>query len=168
MSRKLSDILKSQQTKSAQDTPAAFFPRAPKSLVDTGLNRILVEDLICKLILAHGSLSGRKISQHIALPLKIISDLLYDLKQRLILAYQDVAGVSDFDYVLTETGREKALLARQQSSYMGAAPVPFAEYLESVERQVIQNERPNEAQLRQALHGLILPKNFWMMVHPFA
>jgi len=162
----LSEILQSPQARQGQDERESFFPTSPKSLEDTGLNRILVEDLICKLLLAHGSLSGREISRYIALPLQIISDLLYELKQRLILAYQDVAGVSDFDYVLTETGREKALLARQQSAYMGAAPVPFAEYLKSVESQVIQNEQPNEAQLRQALNGLILPEDFYGLLGP--
>ncbi|WP_136805708.1 AAA family ATPase [Desulfosediminicola flagellatus] len=166
MSLTLRDILNSQKVKSESDAITPFLPMTPVSLEETGLNRILVEDLICKLLLAHGSLSGREIARLLALPLKIISDLLYDLKQRLILAYQDTAGVNDFDYILTETGREKGLSAREQSAYIGAAPVPFADYLESVERQTIRSEHPGKAQLEAALKGLVLPDDFFQLLGP--
>lgn len=166
MSGKLSDILISQQAETGCHRPADFVPHSPRNLEETGLNRILIEDLICKLILTHGSLSGYQISRFIALPLPVIADILYLLKQRMVLAYQDTAGVNDFNYILTESGKEKALLAREQSAYTGAAPVIFSDYLKSVDLQTIQDENPDEKDLRAALKNMVLPDNFFDLLGP--
>lgn len=143
-----------------------FFPKVSETLEQTGLNHVFVEDLICKILLSRGSISGRDLSKKIGLPLSIFSDLLYDLKQRLILAYHSTSGVSDFEYVLTESGRQKALLAREQSNYLGSAPVPFNEYLQSIEKQSIRNEQPGPEQLTGAFQGLVLPADFLAALGP--
>ena len=109
MARTLGEILTTrneEKTLEASD-PGYFFPIVPENLQQTGINQIFIEDLICKTVLSHGSLSGKDIAASLGLPLKIISDLLYDLKQRLILAYQGTVGVNDFEYILSETGRQK-------------------------------------------------------------
>ncbi len=160
MTRTLSEILTPKSEKTGVNVSGQFLPIPPKTLEQTGLNQIFVEDLICKILLSRGSLSGREIATTIGLPLSIFSDLLYDLKQRLILAYQSTSGVSDFDYILTETGRQKALLAREQSNYIGTAPVQFNEYMVSIEKQSIRNEQPGPEQLKGAFKGLVLPDHF--------
>jgi len=166
MSSKLSEILISQEGVPGNMTLRSFVPSAPKNLEETGLNRIFLEDLICKIILTHGALSGYEISRNIALPLGIIADILFQLKQRMILAYQDTAGVNDFTYILTETGKEKALLACEQTAYTGAAPVIFSEYLKSVDLQTIQDENPSENELREALKNIVLPDHFYDLLGP--
>jgi predicted ATPase with chaperone activity len=166
MSRTLNDILPSTFNDAELSVVGQFFPEIPQTLEQTGLNTIFVEDLICKILLSEGLLSGRAISKRIGIPLRIFSDLLYDLKQRLILAYHSTSGVNDFEYVLTESGRQKALLAREQSNYLGSAPVPFNEYLESIEKQSIQNEQPGMEQLVNAFKGLVLPDDFLAALGP--
>ncbi len=166
MVRTLSEILTPRPEEADIHVSDQFFPKSPQILEQTGLNQIFVEDLICKIILSCGSLTGRQIAKRIGLPLRIFSDLLYDLKQRLILAYQSTSGVNDFDYILTETGRQKALLAREQSNYIGTAPVQFNEYLNSIETQSIRNERPGPKQLKSAFAGLVLPDDFLAALGP--
>ncbi len=58
----------------------SFVPKAPKTIAETGINEILLEDLIFKLLLSRGVLSGRQISQEICLPFKILEKVLQDLK----------------------------------------------------------------------------------------
>ena len=74
--------------------------------------------------------------------------------------------MNDFNYILTETGRQKALLAREHSNYIGAAPVPFDDYLVSIEKQSIRNERPGLEQLQSAFDGLVLPVDFLDQIGP--
>ncbi|MEA3469565.1 MAG: AAA family ATPase, partial [Thermodesulfobacteriota bacterium] len=166
MVRTLSEILTPESEEAIRGDSDQFFPQSPDTLEKTGLNQIFVEDLICKLLLSRGSLTGRQLSNKTCLPLKIFSDLLYDLKQRLILAYQSTSGVNDFEYILTEKGRQKALLAREQSNYIGSAPVPFQEYLESIEKQSIRKERPGREQLEKAFEGLIVSNDFLSSLGP--
>ena len=168
MARTLGEILttRNEEEPGVASDSGYFFPKVAENLQQTGLNQIFIEDLICKTVLSHGSLSGKDIAASLGLPLKIISDLLYDLKQRLFLAYQGTVGVNDFEYILSETGRQKALLAREQSNYIGTAPVDFQEYLESIEKQSIENEQPGLNELEEAFEGLVLPDQFLSLIGP--
>lgn len=166
MKRTLNEILTSAADDAETTDDIRFSPKSPENLEQTGLKDIFVEDLICKILQAHGSLTGQEIAKILGLPAKVIGDLLYSLKQRLILAYQSTSGLNDFYYVLTETGRQKALLAREQSNYVGTAPVPFADYLASIEQQSITNEHPGREELEHAFTGLVLPKDFHSLIGP--
>ena len=166
MARTLEEILTEQRGQSGNDDERQFFPKLPTDLAETGLNSILIEDLICKLLLQHGLLSGKELAQKLCLPLKIFEDLLYDMKQRLILIYQSTAGVNDFTYALSEKGRQKGLLAREFSAYIGPAPVVYDDYLRSVEQQSIKKERPGMQEIRRALDGLVLPADFYSLLGP--
>ena len=101
-----------------------FVPKVPRNLIEAGINEILIEDLIFKLLLSRGVLSGRQLAREICLPFEILVEVLKDLKNQMLLAYRSTAGVNDFTYFLTQEGRTKALVARDSSAYVGAAPVP--------------------------------------------
>lgn len=119
MTRTPNQILSATVDKDDFKNTDRFFPKRPETLEQTGLHQIFLEDLISKILLAHGSLSGQEIAKMLGLPVKVIGNLLNVLKQRLILAYQNTAGFNDFYYALTQQGRQKAQLAREQ----GEAPL---------------------------------------------
>jgi predicted ATPase with chaperone activity len=133
-----------------------FFPHVPEDLNQTGLNEKLIEDLIFKLLLSRGVLSGRQIADEICLPFKIIEKTLSDLKRALFLAYRSDSGINDFAYILSEQGREKAITCTEASAFIGTAPVPYADYLKSFESQSIQKETPGSEELEHAFHDLVL------------
>ena len=143
-----------------------FNPFVPENLDKTGLSEKLVEDLIFKLLLSRGVLTGRQIAIEICLHFKIIEPILSNLKKQLFLAYRSDAGINDFAYILTEQGRTKANVAVESSAYIGAAPVPFAEYLKSVESQSIQKENPGLEELEHAFHDLVLEPNIFFTLGP--
>ncbi len=152
---------------SIEDIPKRkFFPPSHENLNQTGLNEKLIEDLIFKLLLSRGVMTGRQISDGICLHFKIMEQILWTLKKQLFLTYKSDAGVNDFAYMLTEQGRSKALIAADTSAYVGSAPVPFTDYLKSVERQSIQNEAPGVEELREAFHGLVLEQYVFYTLGP--
>jgi hypothetical protein len=133
-----------------------FYPSVPEDLNQTGLNEKLIEDLIFKLLLSRGVMPGRQIADEICLPLKIIENTLSDLKRALFLTYRSNSGINDFAYILSEQGREKAITCTEASAYIGSAPVPYADYLQSFESQSIQKETPGAEELQHAFHDLVL------------
>jgi len=143
-----------------------FNPPVPENLNQTGLNEKLVENLIFKLLLSRGVMTGRQIADEICLHFAIIEPILSDLKKQLFLTYRSDAGINDFAYILTEQGRAKALIASETSAYVGSAPIPFSEYLKSVEGQSIQKENPGLEELRDAFHDLMLDKYVFYTLGP--
>ncbi|MGB2929077.1 MAG: hypothetical protein WBB70_09215 [Desulfobacterales bacterium] len=143
-----------------------FNPPVPENLNQTGLNEKLVENLIFKLLLSRGVMTGRQIADEICLHFAIIEPILSDLKKQLFLTYRSDAGINDFAYILTEQGRAKALIASETSAYVGSAPIPFSEYLKSVDSQSIQKENPGLEELRDAFHDLMLDKYVFYTLGP--
>ena len=58
-----------------------FNPSVPGNLSKTGLNEKLIEDLIFKVLLSRGVMTGRQISDEICLHFAIIEPILSDLKK---------------------------------------------------------------------------------------
>jgi predicted ATPase with chaperone activity len=143
-----------------------FYPSMPEDLNQTGLNEKLIENLIFKLLHSRGVMTGRQISDEICLHFTIIEPILSELKKQLFLTYKSDAGINDFAYILTEEGRAKALIASESSAYVGSAPVPFSEYLKSVEKQSIQKENPGIEELKDAFHDLMLEKYVFYTLGP--
>ncbi len=144
----------------------AFKPPVPKKLEDTGLNEVLVEDLIFKVLLSKGVMSGREIAVDLALPFALLDPMLADLKNRLFLSHKSTTGMGDFLYALTDHGREKALMAMEFSAYVGAAPVRFEDYLKSVAAQSIRREHPGEEELLEAFSDLLLSPELFKTIGP--
>ena len=143
-----------------------FCPPVPQNLNQTGLNEKLIEDLILKFLLSLGVMTGRQIADEICLHFKIIEPILSDLKKQLFMTYRSDAGIDDFEYVLTEQGRTKALTAAESSTYVGSAPVSFTEYLKSFESQSIQKENPGFEELQHAFHDLVLEPHLFYTLGP--
>ena len=166
MVKTIEDILSSEGIVPKKSEAVGFYPLPPDDLAQTGLNSVLIEDLICKLLLQHGLLSGKKIADFLCIPLLVFSDLLYDMKKRLLVTYHNTAGVNDFVYALSEKGRHQALTARESSAYIGAAPVQYKEYLQSINQQSLKNEQPSLKDIQRALDGLILSDDFYSLLGP--
>lgn len=143
-----------------------FVPAVPKTLEETGLTPVIVEELIYKTMLAKGAMSGREIAADTCLHFTIVEPILADLKSRLLVFHKTNSGVGDFVYMLTETGQEKAMVAREISAYAGAAPVPFADYLKAINAQSIRNEKPNYDVLANAFKDLIFDTTLFDTIGP--
>jgi len=127
-----------------------FLPPEPASIEETGISPVLIESLTLKYLLQVGSGSGREIAQTLCLPLRILEDLLQNLRRRQLLVHQGQTQFSDYRYALTEAGVERARVAMASSAYVGAAPVLLEDYVLSVEAQTIRAEAIRRHHLQSA------------------
>ena len=134
-----------------------FLPREPDSLEAAGLTRELLESLIIKYLLHFGAASGRKISEQVKLPFRLIHQILQSLKSQLLLGYRGAAEMSDYEYELSQTGFDRARRCSEQCTYCGAAPVALADYVTGIEQQSIRKQRPRLSDLCAAFADLLLP-----------
>ena len=69
-------------------------------------------------------------------------------------------------YSLTDAGRARARIYFEECSYVGTAPVPFDDYVESVAAQTIAAEQPKEDDLRRAFSDLLISEEMFGMLGP--
>jgi len=141
----------------AQARAESFVPAAPKSLEDARLTETEVEDLILKFLFRRGVQSGRGIAEQLRLPFGILQAMFQGLKtsQRIVIVRN--SSVSDYEYSITNKGIEAAKQCNERSTYFGAAPVPFADYVAAVADQSMTRTRITLSQVQAALRDLSVP-----------
>lgn len=140
--------------------PPSTMPQEPTNLKAAGLEEDMVVDLVLKMIFQRGPQTGFQLGDHLKLSLAAIQDVLSEQRHFHILEVlgSDRGSYGDGAYIyqLTEKGGERAQKALAKSGYVGPAPVPFEEYVNSVRAQSIQDLRVDEAALKGCLAGLVI------------
>lgn len=146
--------------------PKSFEPAPPRDFKDAGLDPGIVESLILKYLLGVGSATGATIASELCLPSGSVTQLLAALKQQQIVVHVKSASMGDFDYTMTDAGRERAARAMLESMYVGPAPVPIDVYVRSVRAQTIANMHPQESELRRAFSDLLINQQMFDTLGP--
>jgi predicted ATPase with chaperone activity len=133
---------------------------------EAGLNYALVESLVLKFLVNIGTAPGRRIATELGLPFGPFPEFLRQLKNQQIVNYTSSATASDFVYSLTDVGRARAKVYLEECTYVGTAPVPFEDYLDSVAAQTIATEHPKEDDLRRAFSDLLISEKTFGMLGP--
>jgi predicted ATPase with chaperone activity len=134
----------------------AFTPAEPASFSAAGLTDTMVEELSLKFLLARGDATGREIADQVKLPFVLIDRLLRELKASQLVGHRGAAPMNDFQYQLSDLGRERARRYAQHCTYFGAAPVSLKDYVASVNAQSLTNQHPTPEALGRAFEGLML------------
>lgn len=164
-----SDNMPSPNGSEANSTSAdrsSFIPEEPENFKETGLPEALIESLIFKHLLAVGSNTGRGIARELALPGKDLITMLTELKNRQFIVYKGAASMGDFDYTLTELGRERAKRYIEEGTYLGTAPVLLKDYIRAVNAQTIANEHPSPQDLHEAFKDLLISPEMFARLGP--
>ena len=143
-----------------------FYPKAVNSFEEAGLNYALVESLVLKYLLNLGMAPGRRIAAELGLPFGPFPEFLRNLKNQQIVNYTNAAAANDFVYSLTDLGRARAKIYFDECTYVGTAPVPFDDYLDSIAAQTITTEHPKEEDLRRAFADLLISEETFGMLGP--
>ncbi len=144
----------------------SYRPSEPTSLKETGLPVSLIESLLIKRLAVVGTSSGRQLSNDLCLPFATLEALYQNLRARQIIVHSGSAPLNDYNYVLTETGRERAATASQICSYVGPAPVPLMDYVLSAEAQTIRAESPKRSQLKAAFQDISINEALFESLGP--
>ncbi len=133
-----------------------FLPKVPETLFESGLTADEIERLVLKYLLQKGSSTGRSIAHQIRMPFGIIDPILKALKFDQLLSLVNSADMGDYEYGITEQGRERARRYSEECTYYGSAPVSLRDYLKSMELQSIAKQPVNEQNLRDAFADLLI------------
>ena len=135
-------------------------PLEPMTRQSAGLPEELLLDLILKTIYQRGPQTGYQLGDHLRLALPTIQEILADQRRLHVLEVlgsdRNAFGDGAYIYQLTDEGRDRAQKAFSRCGYIGPAPVPFEEYVASVQSQSIQGIRVNEVELAGGFSDLIL------------
>jgi len=135
-----------------------FAPTEPASFREAGLSESEVEALILKFLVSRGDATGREIADQVKLPFLLIDGLLRGMKQEQLVGHRGAAPMNDFQYQLSDLGRERGRRYLQHCTYFGAAPVSLDDYVESVSAQSLTCQHPTADDLQRAFDGLLLSK----------
>jgi hypothetical protein len=133
-----------------------FLPTEPKSFLLAGLTESQVEALCLKFLLARGDASGREVADQIKLPFILVDELLRAMKNDQLVAHRGAAPMNDFQYDLTDLGRERSRRHAAHCTYFGSAPVSLDDYIVSVQAQSVTGQQPKAEHLAEAFADLLL------------
>lgn len=138
------------------DAPEEFVPIEPASLSEAQLTEADIEALVLKYLLNTGSATGRGIAEQVKLPFKLMDGVLREMKTDQLVFYRNTSSMNDYEYSITDLGRERARRLYEQCTYFGAAPVSLGEYVASVRAQSLTRRTPTLDDLRAAFSDLLL------------
>lgn len=154
--RSLFDRVNSLLGSDAGTTDGPYFPVEPQSIEATGLTSEEIERLVLKYLLSRGSATGRRLAQQVCLPFNLVEPLLKSLKTEQLLVLKGSATMGDYEYAMTELGRERARRYNEECTYFGAAPVCLRDYLTAMAAQSIAKQHATETDLKEAFADLII------------
>ena len=102
-----------------------------------------MEALILKFLLARGDATGRDIADQVKLPFVLIDELLREMKNQQLVVHRGSAPMNDFQYQLSDLGRERGRRYSQHCTYFGSAPVALKDYVASVHAQSLTQPAPH-------------------------
>jgi len=129
----------------------------PKCVSDTGLTESFLGDLLAKHLYDGGVLNLAQLSSRMALPGKVITDVLHFLRAEArveVLGNNNVEG--QLRYHLTNRGRQSAIDALARSGYIGPAPVPLRRYAQIVEQQTIHQGQVTRDRMKLAFSDVVV------------
>ncbi len=143
-----------------------FVPVEPASFQEAQLTESEVEALVLKFLLARGEATGREIGEQIRLPFGLLDGLLRELKSAQLVVHKGTAPMNDFQYQLTDMGRERARRLAAHCTYFGSAPVALADYVASVDAQSLTMQHPAPDALKEAFSDLLLSQRMLNRLGP--
>ncbi len=143
-----------------QTTTGVLPPSPPRTLVEVGINNVMMRDILLKTMFRMNLDLVTVIARVICLPNTLTQELVDMARtQRLLEATGTLHATSgnEMGYQLTDAGKSRALDALSQSEYYGAMPVPLASYGDQMKRQSVRNMRLTRTELMKGMGHLILP-----------
>ena len=124
-------------------------PQKPVTLEDTGLSADAVGALLLKTLYV-GEARGTALGAAVRLPYGILEPILMQLRTEQLIEVKNAIGVgtAGYSYALTDQGRDRTRRYFDACGYVGAAPVPIAQYLAHMV--VLASDRPPIDQHRVA------------------
>src|SRR5262245_64493354 len=132
---------------------------APTTLADTELSEDLITQLVIKFLHFNADCTGVEIAGRVGLEFAVVEPILETLKRshQCEVVGGGLLGAPSFRYRITDHGRRRAHLFLEHNQYVGAAPVPLAQYREYMTKfQHASRRTITPAAVRRAVSHLVL------------
>jgi hypothetical protein len=135
---------------------APFFrPSIPQTVEELGIPHPLVVDLVLRRMLLEGSSSLTGLGKSLKLSISVVESIFRHLRQQQLVEVKGMAG-NDYNFVLSQAGRNFASDRFQVSQYAGAAPVSLDDYNRATRKQAARVGLDRN-RMREAFRDLIVP-----------
>jgi hypothetical protein len=148
-----------------------FIPPAPRNLEDTGLSMAFLSDLVLRTIYNRGKSTGAEISAVIKIPYPVMAPVFANMRKLNIIDMvgQKSGGLGDaaFEYEIKPPKGTMAVEdALKKTEYVGPAPVPFLDYVESIKLQTVKNLVVTRRNIKHAFSDLIITDEMFAEIGP--
>ncbi|GMQ78412.1 MAG: AAA family ATPase [Anaerolineae bacterium] len=136
---------------------------------EVGLSKGFMSDLILKTMYLRGQVTGFEIAESLSLPFQnVVHKILSFLKLEQMCEIKGSGGLGSgtFEYAITSKGTARAREQLERSAYVGHAPVPWSQYVDSVQKQGSRRLQVNESMMAEALSHLVLDASIFDKIGP--
>ena len=148
----------------------AYAPRQPGRWEDLGLELPFLFDLTLRTIYTRGQTTGGDLAQQMAIPFGVLNPVLQVMRKQTlidIVAQRGNSGDAGFVYEIKPPKGTAALQdALDKTTYVGPAPVPFADYVESVLAQTVKKMVVTRRSIRKAFEDLVITEDVFNEIGP--
>ena len=144
----------------AKEATDASAPPVLRKLEDTGLQPVMMRDILLKTVFRKSVETTTDIAKAICLPIPLTSALIDELRDMNLMQATGTlhaTSSSEMGFQLTDGGKARALDALSQSEYYGPMPVPLEMYKAQVKRQSIRDINLTRDMLVKSMGHLIIP-----------
>jgi hypothetical protein len=141
-----------------EQSPWDFVPLAPKTVDETGIPEPFLRELLLKALWAYDKSNSSTLVNVLGLHTRVIDQIIEGLNREGLVEIDrsSAQAKAQFEYRLTDRGKNAAHEALDRSRYIGVAPVPVAAYNAIVEQQIKRFRRPPLDEIQNALSHLVL------------
>ena len=119
---------------SSELTDMPFVPQAPKRLAELDIPRGLLEDLVLRHAFTKAATNLKSLNKNLKIPISILLELFQLMRQRQLFEIVGMEG-NDYNFTLSDKGRDLAGKRFYTCQYAGPAPVPVKSYFSAVRKQ---------------------------------
>lgn len=128
----------------------------PLSIGELGIDHAIVRDIAIKTMFYGGRFTRSQLASALKLSMPVVDDLLHALSRDGVVTVLAPEEARIQSYALTGLGYERAEEALRRNSYVGAAPVSLAAYVERVRAQSVASMQIDAVEIERALDPLVL------------
>ncbi|MFZ5927104.1 MAG: AAA family ATPase [Acidobacteriota bacterium] len=143
---------------------STFAPVIPQSFEELGIPQSLVIDLFLRRTMIEGFSTLESLSKALRVSVAIVDQVFRQLRQQQIVEVKGMIG-NDYQFVLTQAGKQMAADRFQISQYAGACPVSLRDYAAATKRQTARVQIDRRS-LRAAFSDLVVPDRLLDQIGP--
>jgi hypothetical protein len=114
---------------------SAFAPEIPQTFEQLGIRETLVLDLVLRRMLLEGYSNLQRLANNLRLSVPVVDAVFRHMRQQQLVEVKGMSG-NDYNFTLSQSGKQLAGERFQITQYAGAAPVSLTSYQEATRLQV--------------------------------